>query len=492
MKIKYIWLCLALAIAIDNKAQQIIGCEYFFDTDPGIDNGIPISVAPGDSVIFTGTVPTSSLNSGFHKLFVRVKNANGAWSLYEGRTFYIQGGGSQNNSSLTEVEYFYDDDPGEGNGIDLPATINDSLQVNTTVPTSFLTDGFHKLYVRAKNAEGKWSLYEGRTFYIQSAGSQNNSSLTEAEYFYDDDPGEGNGIDLPATINDSLQVNTTVPTSSLTDGFHKLFVRAKNALGIWSLYEGRTFYIQVPDADGVEQITAAEYFYDTDPGLGNGDAFTVTAADSLVLNTNVSTSTLSDGFHKLFVRAQNNLGKWSLYEGRTVYLQNESSSDSLTIVAAEYFFDIEPGLGLATPLSVIPGDSIDATFDVPQSLPIGVHTMYIRCKSSNGDWGLFEARTLDVSVGVDEYDVQQNVLFQNYPNPGVSQTIIEFVLVKPQPVVIQVTDLSGKLIRDIQLNTLNSGKHRVELDISDLTDGYYLYRLFTPEFISTKQMIVMK
>jgi Secretion system C-terminal sorting domain len=415
MKMKYIWLCLALAIAVDNQAQQIVSCEYFFDTDPGIDNGIPISVAPGDSVIFSGTIPTSSLNSGFHKLFVRAKNSNGTWSLYEGRTFYIQG-----------------------------------------------------------------------------LGSQNNSALTEAEYFYDDDPGVGNGIDLPTNINDSLQVNTTVPTSSLTTGFHKLFVRAKNAQGAWSLYEGRTFYIQAQDADGVDQITAAEYFYDTDPGIGNGDAFAVIAADSLVLNTSVSTVSLSDGFHKLFVRAQNNLGKWSLYEGRTVYLQSETSSDSLTIVAAEYFFDTEPGLGLATPLSIIPGDSIDATFDVPQSLPVGIHTMYIRCKSSNGDWGLFEARTLDVSVGIDEYEVQQNVLFQNYPNPIVSQTIIEFVLAKPQPVLIQVTDLSGKLIRDIQLDTLNSGKHRVELDITDLTDGYYLYRLVAPEFISTKQMIVMK
>ena len=66
-----------------------------------------------------------------------------------------------------------------------------------------------------------------------------------------------------------------------------------------------------------QQLNQAEYFFDTDPGLGNATALTVGAAsDSLILNQSVSTVGLSAGFHTLFVRFRDTQGVWGLSEGR--------------------------------------------------------------------------------------------------------------------------------------------------------------------------------
>jgi hypothetical protein len=398
-------------------------------------------------------------------------------------------GQSQN---LTLCEYFFDTDPGLGNGIVIPTVPADSLIITTTVPTSSLTPGFHKLFVRTMDADGIWSLYEGRTLYIQTNTNNTNAQLTEAEYFYDTDPGIGNGTNFSVTANDSLIIDTTVPTTSLTPGFHKLYTRAKNANGVWSLSEWRTVYVQLPNAPDDVILTEAEYFYDTDPGIGNATAFSITPDDSLSFNASQDITSLQSGFHKLFVRAKSSEGKWSLYEWRTFFIDQEIMPDTLDLVAAEYYFDTEPGLGLGEVLDVTPGDSIDANFTVPQSLALGAHTMFLRVQSENGDWSLFEARTFDISVGIEELNAMSHALLQNYPNPFNQTTQLEFYLSQPDDVQIEITDISGKLVRTIPLRKLNSGQHKIVIDASDLSEGMYSYRMITPTYTESKQMLLLR
>lgn len=314
---KKILLLLAVMLAIiPARSQVITGCEYFFDTDPGVGNGAALPVTSGDSVILSTTVPTAGLTSGFHRLYVRTQNVDGAWSLYEGRTFFIQAALTPNTALLVEAEYFFDTDPGVGSGTAFTVTVGDSLSFNTTVATAGLTNGFHRLYVRARNADGKWSLYEGRTLYIQNPSNPNTGQLVAAEYFFDTDPGVENGTAFTITPGDSLLISATVPTTGLSDGFHRLFVRAQNSDGRWSLYEGRTFYTQEPNPDtGQVQITYAEYFFDTDLGQGNSISMNITPGDSID-GTFSLPENLTLGVHTVVLRCKNSLDKWSLNEPR--------------------------------------------------------------------------------------------------------------------------------------------------------------------------------
>src|SRR5687767_10171544 len=64
-----------------------------------------------------------------------------------------------------------------------------------------------------------------------------------------------------------------------------------------------------------QTISRAEYFFDTDPGLGNGTTLAVPfPSDNVVFTPAISTSGLDPGYHVLFIRTKSSDGLWSLYE----------------------------------------------------------------------------------------------------------------------------------------------------------------------------------
>jgi len=385
------------------QANQITGAEYFFDTDPGVGQGISLPVTPGDSVNITTNISVASLTPGFHKVFVRVIDSSRVWSLYEGRGFYIQPAVViPAAAQISAAEYFYDADPGQGHGTALSVTQGDSIAQPDALPVTSLTNGFHTVSTRTMNTNGVWSLYESRGFYIQPtvvipAASQ----ISASEYFFDADPGVGHGTSLATTLGDSVTITQAVSIASLSPGFHSVFVRTYNTSNVWSLYEGRGFYIQQPVTIlPAAQIQAAEYFFDADPGLGAGTPIAVTTADSISVNSVIALATLPPGFHSVFVRTQNTNGIWSLYEGRNFYCMPATvvPKPSPKIVAAEYFFDTDPGEGLGTNLAgVTAGDSVvmSTTFNA-SALALGTHKAFIRVKDSLNRWSLYEGRSFKV------------------------------------------------------------------------------------------------
>ena len=151
-------------------AQSLDSAEYFFDTDPGIDSGTAMVVTPGDTVFDSVFVSTTGLAPGFHNLFLRVRDTNRVWSLYEGGRFYLDDTLSNTipaSYPIEAAEYFYDTDPGIDSGIAITAfAMGDTVIVNDTLPTAPLGIGAHRLYVRVRDTMNTWSLYEGGTFVI--------------------------------------------------------------------------------------------------------------------------------------------------------------------------------------------------------------------------------------------------------------------------------------------------------------------------------------
>lgn len=297
-------------------AQVIIGAEYFFDNDPGAGQGTPIFFGGGaTSVSFSATIPTNSLSAGFHSLAIRTKDATNIWGLYETRTVYISGI-SANEGVIDRAEYFIDADPGCGFGTPLSiGTSGNAVNFSTAISTSSLSPGFHSLVIRTRTDNGRWGLFEVRGFYL--AGNPiNTGAITAAEYFFDIDPGEGNGtsLDVPVAGN-IISLSNMISIASLAPGFHNISIRTRNAEGLWGLFESRSFYIkQVPSDMGI--VTAAEYFIDSDPGVGNGSPLTVSTpgnnvSQSYIINIPGSTS---NGEHLLVIRTRDANGRWGLFE----------------------------------------------------------------------------------------------------------------------------------------------------------------------------------
>ena len=225
-------------------------------------------------------------------------------------------------------------------------------------------------------------------------------NIIKGEYFIDLDPGPGNGTNIPG-ITPGVVVNFSfdISTSGLTPGFHFLNTRVADADGKWSRYETRIFYLLSAPTTNTTNITGAEYFIDSDTATGSGIPINIGIPGPLVNFTVLVPAGLSPGFHSLGIRVKDQEGKWSLFEERSFYLAGEGP-DAPPIVAAEYFYDVDPGIGSASPLPVNPtGSIITQTFfvPVPVSLSQGEHVLAIRVKDQQGHWSFFAKDTITVS-----------------------------------------------------------------------------------------------
>ncbi len=88
---------------------------------------------------------------------------------------------------------------------------------------------------------------------------------------------------------------------------------------------------------------------------------------------------------------------------------------------------------------------------------------------------------------------EQFVLHQNYPNPFNPTTTIQFDLTRRTDVTLKIYNILGQEVFTL-LNAvlLAPGVHRVTFDGSNIPSGIYIYRLETPDFSSSRKMVLLK
>jgi len=232
------------------KAQNINRVEYFFDTDLGVGNGNPISITAGDIITVNNLLlPSAGLSVGMHSLYVRARNNDG-WSTMEGFPFYIAT--IANAPKLTGAEYFFDTDPGAGKATAINiASSADTIKLALQLDSVGLSGGMHALYVRFRDIDGQFSLFESFPFYINDEIS-NMPKITAAEYFFGADPGVGNATALNISpAGDTVTRSFHLPVPSCQDvnidSTNDLYVRVKDGSGRWSLFEKDSFKIRGPN-----------------------------------------------------------------------------------------------------------------------------------------------------------------------------------------------------------------------------------------------------
>ena len=144
-------------------------------------------------------------------------------------------------------------------------------------------------------------------------------------------------------------------------------------------------------------ITKVEYFFDSDPGIGNGTAINLLIPSSTVDSTFTFNITgLPDGLHMVYVRSGDGFNNWSLnYSGS--FIKTNGPGGALAIVKLEYYLDTDPGYGNAVDLPIQPGLTITDTFNI-QVPDNGADTRYVavRAMDSQGQWSLLYDYTVDM------------------------------------------------------------------------------------------------
>ncbi len=87
----------------------------------------------------------------------------------------------------------------------------------------------------------------------------------------------------------------------------------------------------------------------------------------------------------------------------------------------------------------------------------------------------------------------QFTVSQNYPNPGRGTTSIDIVMPNADKIEFKIYNLQGKVVQKVLHEYLNTGKHTIQLNLSFLNPGVYIYRISSTNGLSaTKKMIVMR
>ncbi len=81
-------------------------------------------------------------------------------------------------------------------------------------------------------------------------------------------------------------------------------------------------------------------------------------------------------------------------------------------------------------------------------------------------------------------------LGQNFPNPVIGRTNIEFSIAGAGEVSLKIIDLTGRTVATPINEKLNAGTHSVQLETENIPNGIYFYRLDLGDYSVSKKMIV--
>lgn len=143
---------------------------------------------------------------------------------------------------------------------------------------------------------------------------------------------------------------------------------------------------------GEVNLNVIEYSFDSDPGPGNaaGDQIVqFSPADPATVAILAETAGLTAGPHTLIVYVRSINGVYSLPVQRSFEIRPPIDSDPL-IVAYEYAFDVDPGIGNASIMDVaqpVTPLEVDLVIEIPVALDPGPHTLLLRFQDEFGSWG---------------------------------------------------------------------------------------------------------
>jgi PKD repeat protein len=374
---------------------EIVYLEYFFDSDPGFGQANLVELDNLSPLSITANLPLQSLNPGLHSLYVRSKDENGRWSIVMQRSFVVSGHPDDPPIMLVGAEYFIDNDPGPGNGEPVMFSPN-----NGSVIQQFETalDGYepgeHRLYVRSKDENGSWSIVYTETFEVEEppiiaefSANVTAGSVPLSVQFTDE-----TYISEPDTwfwdFGDGTTSTVQNPQHTYSDpGSYTVSLTATGPEG--SDTEVKEDFITV-----YPPLYSLEYFFDEDPGYGNGTPVYNNSGISEVFEINIPLEEMEDGLHTLFARIKDTSGVWTHTFNRSFLLTRIPGDADPLVNRMEYFMDEDPGYGQATPIAFNPDALPEVTVDLPLgSLSPGLHTLYVRSKDENGRWSIVMQRS---------------------------------------------------------------------------------------------------
>lgn len=349
----------------------------------------------GDGNTSTAQNPTHTyFGSGNYNVSLTIFDNEHSYTLTKSN--YISTFSNQAVTNIVRIEYYFDADPGLGNGTPIAFTPSPYIDIEANLDLSTLGAGLHRLYIRTKDANGKWSALHSKPIYVsnQNALAQN---ISRIEYSFDSLAPEGLGTPLGITPSQDVSFSDTINLASISTGLHRIYFRARDASGKWGSVHSKPIYVNQKNTTGTfPDIARIEYSFDSISIPGNGLPLTLTSASDVTVNQNVNLSTIPTGLHRMYFRAKDTNGNWSSLHSKPIYVSNMPASPT-DITRVEYSFDtlVEAGTGTPFVFSHAPDVTIEDFLNTT-NLTDGLHKVYFRAGDANGNWS--HPQTKDINL----------------------------------------------------------------------------------------------
>jgi hypothetical protein len=276
----------------------------------------------------------------------------------------------------------------------------------------------------------------------------------------------------------------SIDLSSLSNGVNTLYLRARDGNGNWSTTNVIPF-IKVDISS--YNIVRAEYFLNVDPGFGKGTSFALPVSADIskqALTLNIESAPL--GLNTLYVRTEDSNGRWSLTNCLTFIKEIVTGSNNIS--SLEYFVDTDPGFGMATKVSLTPGQNISNYIfnaDVSSLTANTTHNLFVRSKDVNGVWSLTNVLSFTRTSGTGIGDITDaSAAFTVFPNPATDK--ITLLCPADEKIdIIELMDVQGKLMQ-----VQNSGNStEKQIDISRFPEGIYFIKITSGKDVVYKKVV---
>lgn len=107
-------------------------------------------------------------------------------------------------------------------------------------------------------------------------------------------------------------------------------------------------------------------------------------------------------------------------------------------------------------------------------------------RTSIGGWETFNWNTLSSAIKKTPY---LNAALKIYPNPASSYVILSYKLKTPAPVLIEMANMHGEVVKSVRLNS-QAGLQRLNITLADLSSGIYMVRVLANGAVETKKLVV--
>ena len=304
--------------------------------------------------------------------------------------------------------------------------------------------------------------------------------ITQLEYFIDEDLGVGSNTLIDITPGEDIDESITAELpSDIAGGYHKLYIRAKDAAGNWSQTTRKN--IQIVQSETSNTVIMGEYYIDDDPTYSSAVSFEISPQETDIDQafTAQIAENESIGYHKIYGRVKDNYGNWSQTFRKNI--QVVATQETPEIVAIEYFFDEDLTYG-ATNVMTLEDPSQDGSWTFRIDYPEGEYdfedVLYVRTKDSNGNWSHTTVLDLIEELGLTELDRNSFVI---YPNPV--RDIVNIQLNKDLKINdVSIFDMSGKRVFSSKLN-------ETAYNLNQLNSGVYILNLTTDKGSASYRLI---